>query len=302
MNIDSSLLREKFIINEKKAKQKANALSITCPSNRMPVNLQSGGLPTETYIARAHNMHSCTRMVAEIISDYEKNGPIMSRAIRIDWAELWEISLSEYENKHNPDRWIAIYSKGKLVFSEGYHHPFLDVIEKCDIVNKGSYEKSIELAVDAFARTGTRINMDYDSNIALIAILSKKDGRCSMVLRGLGKSTTFNYSIKPIEKSHKLNTPRILSAASDFLEGVQLSYMVGINNERLNYCIIEKYSGEHKKTIDAMKRIEDLDIKIDSMENSYEVRYRPERPDFNLIISSAEELERDNILNNEGED
>ena len=301
MNIDTSLLREKFIIKEKNANSNEKALSLSCPSNRMLVNLQAGELPKETYIVRTYNMHSCARMVSQIVQDYEKNGPIMSRSITVDWADLWDKSLNFYDRKYNLDAWVSIYHKGKSIFSAGKYHPFLDVIEKCDVFNKGNYDDAIKLAETSFAKAGTAIDLTYDGNVALVAILSRVSGRCSMVLRGAKGTNTFNYSINPMKKKQKINPPQGLSAAADFLEGVQLTHLIGTNNIKIEFNIIEKYSSEYKQTQDAKKRILELDTLINSMENLYEVRYRPERPNFDILIEISEKFTQDTLLEGENE-
>ncbi|PCI55970.1 MAG: hypothetical protein COB36_04025 [Alphaproteobacteria bacterium] len=286
MNIDTSLLREKFVIREKTKHQGDNALKIICPSTRMPISLQSGGLPKETYIIRSYNMHSSARMVAKIIHDYETNGPIMNRAI--DWAELWESSVSSYDRIHNKNSWIAIYHKGMPIFSMGEYHSFFDVIEKCDVLNKGNYDKSMKMAEKAFRQAGKDTKITCDSTVALISVLGKRDGRCSMVLRGPNTTTTFNYSIKPLKKDGRLNIPQVLSTAADFLEGVQLSHMIGLTSYKLNQGMIEKYSDKEKQMTRGKTRLTELNIQISSMEKRYKVRYRPERPDFEALILKTE--------------
>ena len=169
MNIDTSLLREKFVIHEKTVYVEDKGLEIRCPSTRMQIDLQAGELPVETFIVRTHNMHGCARMVARIILDYEKKGPILSRLKDINWKELWNASVSDYERNYNPQRWVCIYHNGKILFQDGEHHAFLDVIEKCDVLNKGDYDKSIDMAEDAFHQNGKDVTIRYDSNVALVA-------------------------------------------------------------------------------------------------------------------------------------
>lgn len=296
MNIDTSLLREKFTIREKTEHQGDKALKIVCPSTRMSINLQSGELPKETYVIRSYNMHSGTRIASKIIHDYEKNGPLMSRSISLDWTELWDNSLSSYERAHHTDRWVAIYHKGVPIFSAGEYHSFLDVIEKCDYMNKGNYDKSIKIAEQAFRQAGKDTTITCDSTVALISILAKDSGRCSMVIRGPSNTTTFNYSLKPLDKNKTLNIPQGLSTAADFLEGVQLAYMVGFNSEKLNQGIISKYSDEEKKMVKARERLTELNSLINSMERRYKVRYRPERPNFETLIFQTEKHAKNTVL------
>tara|TARA_R110001592_G_scaffold27763_20_gene102845 strand:+ start:4986 stop:5900 length:915 start_codon:yes stop_codon:yes gene_type:complete len=299
MHIDTSLLREKFSIKEQK---NDTPLTIKASSNRMVLNLQAGELPTETFVVRTNSMHSCTRITALIIADYEKTGPLATRIKSIDWKDMWDKALNDYERRYNPDRWLAIYHQGKPVFFYGHYHSFLNVIEHCDFLNKGDYAKSIELAETAFKKAGKIVTIDYTSNVALVAIIGRGAGRCSMILRAPNHTTTFNYTLKPINAGDNINLTQGLSSAGDFLEGVQLAYLIGINTERLNQELIEKFSDEAKQTHHARERLNQLDAQINSMENRYKVRYRPERPMFDFIIGQAEKYARANPIESSGED
>ncbi len=44
---------------------------------------------------------------------------------------------------------------------------------------------------------------------------------------------------------------------------------------------------------DARKRLQQLNIQVNTMEGRYRVRYRPERPDFGNIILLAEKVMRE---------
>ncbi len=298
MNIDTSLLREIFIIKEKQYSiSNSNAMLIRCPSTRMPISLQSGGLQEEKIIVRTNNMHNCTRFVSKIIQNYEKHGPIARRLTKLDWDELWDKSLNSFERKYNHKRWVSVYHGGKSIYSDGGYHQFFDVIEQCDLINKGKYDISVSMAEKAFSSAGKEVNITYESNVALVAILNKTNGRCSMALRGPDKTNTFNYSLKPKAAGEELNVPQGLSTASDFLEGVQLCYLIGLNNEKLEQGVIEKFSDDYNKLRDARTRLTKLEIQINSMENRHQVRYRPERPNFELLITQTEEYIKNHIMN-----
>jgi len=296
MHVDTSLLREKFIIKERTESKDDKPLEIQARSNRMVINLQAGEMPVETLVIRTNTMHTCSRMVALMIANYEKHGPLSPRLKLIEWPEMWDLALNDYERRYNDDRWLSIYYKGKIVYSYGKHHHFFDVIEQCDIVNKGEYNESLDLAKRAFKKAGKLVNISYDSNVALVAILGTKYSRCSMVLRAPDHKTTFNYVLKPLNEGEKISITQGLSSAGDFLEVVQLSYLVGINNEKLNQNIIEKFSDEAKKGYAARERINELEAQINSMENRYKVRYRPERPLFEYIIEQAEKYAKTNMI------
>ncbi|MGH1455780.1 MAG: hypothetical protein ACRBDI_03275 [Alphaproteobacteria bacterium] len=288
MQIDTSLLREKFVIRERNPSSASNAIKITALSNRMAITLKAGEMPGENYIIRSSNMHSCVRFAALLLAEFERLGPLLSRTIKINWHEMWDNSLSPFERLHNPDRWICLYSKGKIVFSEGKHHQFLDVIEQCDIVNKESYDKSIRLAESAFSQAGKDVAIEFDSNVALVCALSRIEGRCSMIIRGPGNTHTFNCNLKPDQGEKKINIVHGLSISADILEAVQLCYRVGENNVLLEMGKIKKFSDEYNLTIAAKKRIHEVNIQLSSMENIYAIRYRPERPNFDHIIDMTE--------------
>ncbi len=299
MNIDTTLLREKFIIKEQQNSLQNKAMFIRCPSTRMYITLQAGNLPEEKYVVRTNNMHNCTRFVSKVIQNYEKHGPMAQRLLKGDWDELWDQALNSFERRYNPERWICVYHKGMPIFQSGKHQQFFDVIEKCDLVNKGKYDKSILMAENAFYKAGKDVKIIFESSVALVAMLDKSNIKCSMALRGPDKTTTFNYSLKPIEEGEVLSIYQGLSTAADFLEGVQLSFLIGLNNEKINRGIIERYSDEYKKLENARKRLGKLNAQISSMENRYQVRYRPERPDFESLIAQTEKFALDHIMADE---
>ena len=302
MDIDSSLLREKFDIIEKSTDKGEKALKIVCPSTRMVIDLKSKASTPERFVIRTNNMHSCVRMVAQMISEFERRGPIAHRDPPLDWLVLWSDALSNYDRTYNDKRWVSIHYEGNPVYSYGEYHPFFDVIEKFDYLSNGKYEDSIARAEEAFKESGKDVRIEYDTNVALVAVLNKDGGRCSMILRGPIQTTTFNYSLRPNNPTQPINTAKALGGAADFLEGVQLCYMIGINLEKLNHGIIERNSYEDKQTVNARRRISQLDAQINSMENMYTVRYRPERPDFNKLIHLAEEFAKNYVIKDRDDD
>ncbi len=295
MNIDTSLLREKFFIKEKNADKDSKTLEFYARSNRMSIALQAGNLPKEILIVRSNTMHNTVRMVAQIVTEYDRTGPIAPRTKLIDWQDLWEKTLSSYDHHYNPQRWVSIYLNGKSLYACGEHHPFLDVIEQCDGLHKGNYSESIPVAEQAFSKAGKSINLTYDSNVALVAISNKKEGRCSLAVRSPDRKATFNLNVRISTPEQRLNPAQSLTAAADFLEGIQLSFMIGLNIEKIDMGLIEKFSHEYKQTLKAKERIEQLDAQLDSLENRYKLRYRPERPDFNYIMESSKKCAKERI-------
>ncbi|MCB1839643.1 MAG: hypothetical protein H6858_01755 [Rhodospirillales bacterium] len=289
MNVKTSLLREKFVITGVDPKQDDDALKEPAHSNRMPISLKAGDMPSEDYVVRAQNMHLCARMVAHLIRDYDKGGPLLHRVIPYKWEEVWAEVVGDYELAYNPDRWVCVYHQGKPVFHYGDRHPFLDVIEHCDTLNSGHYDSSVKLAEEAFRKAGKNLRVGYDSNMAILLNLEKTVGRCGMILRAPDRTTTFNYHIESV-KNIPVNPSQCIRVAAALLEGIQLGFMIGIANEKQRSGLVDTSAQEARQAREAKRRIGSLNAEISAMETHYKVRYRPERPDFNRIILEAEKI------------
>lgn len=289
VTFNSSLLREKFTIHDPQDASQESGAPVLALSNRMVVELVSKtGQNKERFIVRTHNMHSCVRIVARLVRVYYTTGPILVRP-DFEWETIWDQIVNEYEYEFNPQRWAAIYSNGKVLFEAGERHPFLDVIEKCDALNKGEYEKAIPVAEQAFRQLGREVRIEYDANVALVTDMDDKQARCGVILRGPNRTTTFNFAVFP-KKEPVLNIPQVLTASAAFLEGVQLAFMIGMNNEKIRLGIIERFSNEERMTREARRRLSRLNAEIANLESACEVRYRPERPEFPHIVMDAEKL------------
>jgi len=285
---NSSLLREKFSIHDSSAGAHDQE-AIVALSNRLVVELKGQKKEhTEVFVVRAQNMHSCVRMAARILKSYKTSGPIMNRPNPYDWEAAWDAIVNDYEYRFNPERWVAVYHNGRILFQAGEHHILLDVIEQCDAKSAHRYEKALPMAEDAFKKAGKVVKIDYDSNVALVISLSPKQGRFGVIMRGPTRTTTFNFSLSG--KKDPLNYAQCLAAAACFLEGVQLAFMVGMNNIKLYMGIIRRQTNEEKMTKEAGRRLGRLNAEIANLERTYDVRYRPEKPEFGAIITSAEQL------------
>jgi hypothetical protein len=291
MKFNSSMLRERFTIQTPGSPDDGGApRNIIATGTRMPVSLQSANLPEENFVIRAHNMHSCVRFVGKILHDYDKKGPILNRSPALHWQELWEDCLGHYERVYVPNPWVVVYHKGHPIFETGEHHPFLDVIEKCDIVNKRDYDSSIKLAQNALKQTSADAVITYDSAMALVANLERSVSRCGMVIRNPNRTNNFNLTINETATSGKMNIALGLSISAAFLEGVQLGFFIGLQQAKLRKRIFERFSLQDKNTREARERLVQLEAEINAMENRYTVRYRPERPNFLETIEISQRL------------
>ena len=287
MEFRTSLLREKFIITEKADKK---AETVTAMSNRISIPLVSEDkIDNETFVVRTQNMHSCARLAAAITKEFFERGTIANRAIPLPWEEIWLDVIKGYERDWNSNIWCCIYHRGRIIYQQGEHHPFLDIIEKCDAANKSEYIESIKFAEDAFSQAGKDVRIDHETNVALITSCTEEQAKCGVIIRSAGGATTFNYTAAP-----KTNNPKpilahtTLTVAAAFLEGIQLAFFVGLLNKKSEYNLIEKYSDEERQYKRTHNRLVNLDRAIGMYENRFNVNYRPDRPIFKEIVEKAE--------------
>ena len=287
---ETSLLREKFVIHDPKTGNKDEKATIAL-SNRFVVDLRNAkGSVLETYVVRGHNMHTVVRMATRILYAFNQSGPIAKRVPEFDWPKAWDTIINDYEYAYNPQRWVAVYKDGKTVFTYGEYHPFLDMIEKCDEDNDKDYDYAIPLAEQLFKKAGQNLRIEHDSNVALSVNFEDNQGRLGIILRGSNKTTTFSFSATATKKDQVLNIPQCLGAAAAFLEGVQLAFLVGMNIEKIRIGLISRFSKEEKQTREGRQRLARLSTEIANLESAFEVRYRPEKPEFPAMVVEAEEL------------
>lgn len=293
MEFNSTLLREKFIIRDVTLPDDDDA--VIALSNRMVVPLATlSGQERETFVVRAQNMHTCVRMAAMIVKEFHERGSIMKRLRPYYWQDDWKEVTKGYERDWNPKIWGVVYHNGRVVFEDGVRHPFLDVIEQCDVKNKGEYSSStIEYAQNAFRQAGKNVTIDYDSNVALVVSCKPEEAKCGVIVRSANKTTTFNFSAKPRTPQVPVKASQSLTVSAAFLEGVQLAFQVGMYNKKTSYGLIDKTTDDAKKGQRSVERVGALNRAISQYENLYNVHYRPERPSFSKAIEEAEAAAQD---------
>lgn len=291
----SSLLREKFVIHDAMpGEDGAKAEPIVALSNRLVLPLVSKNRrDRETFVIRAQNMHTTARLGAQIAKDFYDYGPVMGRATPFQWDKAYEAITKGYEEKWNPDRWVAVYNNGRVIFQGGavIHHPFLDIIEQCDARNNEDYERSMEIAKDAFHQAGKLVNIEHDSNIALVMSVKPEEGKCGVIVRGPDKTTTFNLTAKT-RSGRDVKVSECLTVAAAFLEGIQLAFFVGLTRQKVRYELIETEAAAARQCEDASHKLGRLNSAISQFENLQNVNYRPDKPNFSGMVTDAEEFAR----------
>lgn len=288
----AALLREKFTLRD--MRDTAGEAPVIALSNRIVLTLPAQNridIP-ETLIVRTQNMHSCIRLAARLVAAAEEGGPPLPlRVPPFDWARAWDGVIEGYERKYNARIWAAIYRAGKSVFEWGEHHPFLDIIETCDFKANAEYADSVILAENAFRKAGREVSIEHDSNTALILNVTPEQGRVGVILRGANQTATFNFTARA-KRGKPIKTPSCMTVAAAFLEGIQLAFQVGKEKTKLRYGLIDPKSDDARKLADSEKRMARLKTAISQFEQLADVTYRPERPDFFVMMDEAQEETR----------
>lgn len=285
-DFNTSLLREKFIIRDKLSDEDVE--SVIALSNRIVVPLiDQRGQIQEVFVVRGHNMHTTVRVAAKMVHNFHQGGKMMF-ADDYDWDELWYTVTEGYERAYNPDCWCAVYYEGKNVFKKGTYHPFLDIIEKFDAMQKDDYDRSVRLAEEAFQDMGKPVTIQHDTNVALVVSISPQLARCGVIFRGLGSTTTFNFTAKE-NRGKEIKTSQCLSVAAALLEGIQLAFTVGMIKRKMHYEILDD-EAEKKKMYDGENRLGRLNHAIAQFDVTHDVNYRPDRPDFFKHVLESEKF------------
>ena len=292
MEVNTTLLREKFIIRDTESGATAPIVAV---SNRLALPLYDArGEVVDIFVIRSQNMHSCIRMAAQILKSFLNLGPLLNRAKPFDFAEAWQKSCSGYETLYCKSNWVSVYHKGAELYTSGHNHTFLNVIEKCDSKNPGNYDRSVKIAEDAFVKMGRKIAISYEANIGMVLNIKPDIGRCGLIYRGTERNSTFNFTVEPLTET-SVSAVHCMNICACFLEGLQLSFLIGTTNDKIRTSIIKKFSEEEKQSEQALLRIEELAVELNTYENRYKLKFRPERPEFPQAITDAEKYHRKNF-------
>lgn len=297
MDLNTTLLRERFVIRDQTGSGDMVPESVVAMSNRLVIPLvnRQGGI-AETFVIRSRIMHSSIRMAGQIVQAFMTSGPLMVRSSPVDFDELWQYCFSDHDKNFGEEPWICVYHNAKPVFEFGKRHPFLDVVEKCDAKTSGHYDGSLVVAEETFKKMGRQVSISHNSNIGMVVNIKADSGRCGMILRNPHKGTTFNYIAAKLAEGEAVHPTLCLNICAAFLEGIQISVRLGMNTERKRRGLITSQSFEVREMHSAQSRLESLSLEIKEFENRFDVHYRLERPDFKVLAREAELFERQ-ILN-----
>ncbi len=246
-------------------------------SNRVFLKLQQGG-KTEKIVVRGQNMHGTLRMAAKVYAQFGKGGVFVGREVPFDWQDHWDQTVSAYEKEYNPSNWIAVYINGKPVFKT-LTSPFVDVVEQCALLTLENYDGTMGVAEHVLKEVGKAMRIQHFSNVAAVFSEEEKNAiRCGIVHRSDIRDTTFNFSVTGGEKENRII--QSLSATAAFLESFNLTFVIRGARARLKAKEIDLQSPESKQARAAEARQGTLSRQVKTFEETYNVKYRPEKPDL----------------------
>lgn len=246
-------------------------------SNRVFLKLQQGN-KTEKIVVRGQNMHGTLRMAAKVYAQFGKGGTFLDRAAPFDWQEHWDQTVSAYDKEFNPGNWIAVYINGKPAFKT-LTSPFVDVVEQCALLTLENYDGTMGVAEHVLKQVGKAMRIQHFSNVAAVFSEEEKNAlRCGIVHRSDVRDTTFNFSVTGGERENRIIQG--LSATAAFLETFNLTFVIRSAKVRLKAREITSTSQESKQARAAEARQGTLNRQIKTFEDTFTVKYRPEKPDL----------------------
>lgn len=271
----TSLVREKMTFNDT-AFAGDDESGATVRSNRLLLKLYHKD-KVEKVAVRTQTMHTTLLLASKIMFSYFKNGLFSGRADSYDWDTQWDAVLSDYERKYNPNIWAVIYVDGNPVFRTK-EDPYLDIVEKCAVLNADNYDATIGVTETALRQVGKSMRIDHATHVAAVFTDVRNAMKCGIVHRVDGKNTTFNFTAAKGDWQRRIVQTLVTAAA--FLEALNLRLVVRDLQGKIRRKEITTTSPEAARLRSAAARGMLLHKSIGSFEGMYEVKYHPAKPDL----------------------
>jgi len=277
-DFSTSLVREKIVfINDAEAAAQTAPPPAVVRSNRILLTLEGERGQTEKVVIRTQTMPSALRLASRVMFSYFRNGLFLPRAEGYDWQMQWDGLLSDFERKYYPDLWAAVYINGQSVFKT-VASPFVDIVEQCALLSIDNYDAAMNVTEQVMRQVGRAVRITHASNVAAIVTDSADTLRCGVIMRANGRDKTFNLSAAGGQEEHRV--VQGLGVAAHFLEGINLQRVVRMLQNKIQAGEAAKASPEATEMRAATARLVALDRAINSFEDAYDVKYRPQKPDF----------------------
>jgi hypothetical protein len=274
-DFNTALIREKIIFIDSAAPQKTDAMAEghhVVRSNRLLLNLP-GDKGVERLVIRSQTMPGTLRLAAAALMDFCAKGKFSGRGP--DWDELWERVRPPYDKKYNPDNWAAVYVDGRNVFKTNASS-YADVIEQCAQVATGNYDDAIAVTEGALRRIGKNMQISHSSTVAAVFTNEDDSLRTAIVNRRAGKTNAFNFVANGGDVDRRAQ--QVLFVTASMLESLNLRLTFDALNVKMRSHRASR--DEQQQFASLLGRMDTLYRHIESFENEFNAKYRPEKPAF----------------------
>lgn len=277
---NAALIREKISFASQDDAQSTEAGNEDLPlvrSNRVSLDLRYNEIK-ESVVVRGHSMHATLRLAARLVQEYHRTAGYCVRDEFFKWQPLWEAVQTSYDRKYVQTPWAAIYVAGESIFRTA-ETPVVDVVEKCALIADSNYDDALQVTEQALNRLGKNVRIAHTSNVAGVFTGSGEMVRCSLIHRSRGGDSLFSLTASGVVRLYS-GVAQALCTAAAFLEGLDLRYTLRTARENLQNLEEEAAAREKLKIQHSMARQVALMSEISLLEQVYNVKYRPEKPDF----------------------
>lgn len=278
-DFSTSLVREKIVFLDDNAPEPADDAEDgpnVVRSNRVFLKLATDN-GEEKVVIRAQNAHTALRVASKALAEFFRQGPFGAREKPVDWDEYWAAMLSPYEREFNPYNWASVYLNGKPVFRTKTS-PFVDIVEQCALLTPDNYDATMRVAQGAMKKFGKSMRIRHTTSVAAVLTDTGEQMRCGFLNRGEGVDLAFNFTATGGKMQERIVQSTGIAAA--LLEALNLRFVTRQLQEKLGETSGMKSTAEANQLRCGTGRLVALDKGISSFEDTYDVRYRPEKPVF----------------------
>lgn len=269
-----SLIREKIVVTDDADDGAEEKEPVIIRSNRIFAKLGN-----EKIVARAQNMHTTLRLMAKLLTSFYTSGAILGRDPPYDWQEMWNECVSSYEQAYSPDMWGAVYINGAPVFRT-QASSFVDIIEKCALLAGDDYDAAMGVTESALKKIGHAKHMSHSQSVAAIFSDADDTMRCGIIHRDGDRDMPFNFIATGGKQKRRIT--QSINAAAGFLEAINQHFIIRNLRGR-----IQRGEGDAKEVLAdtrqiraAIARQSAISRAMYAFEATYNVKYRPDKPDF----------------------
>lgn len=278
---NTSLVREKISFSGEGAlfapSEGAESGKTVVRSNRIVLELENSIGKKESLVVRSQTMASCLRFASRLMYNYFRSGLFMNRENPYEWTQSWNAVVSSYDRLYRPNLWGSVHINGVGVFKT-HNSPLVDVLEKCALLSKDDYDAVGNVTEKALRQIGYEARIQHESNIAAVFFDKGDSIRCGIVYRDKSSDATFNFSAKGGEREVRI--VEALRITSAFLEGIDLRFTSRNLQERIRRRELPQLGPHAIQQRKAYLRLLAVNRVITHFEEVFEVRYRPEKPEF----------------------